>query len=114
MSPLQKRLYLNEQIEERIAHWKYVYENGSGDPFWADGVNLNLIRNHVIYYLRQLKELEEKPTQMSLFEVMDSAPIDLETDSRIPQKVEDEFMAKDRELYYYDTVRRRIGVDDER
>lgn len=32
-----------------------MYQNGGSDPFYPDGVNLNLIRNHIIYYKRQLE-----------------------------------------------------------
>ena len=28
-------------------------QNGAGDPFWEDGSNMNLVRNHIIYYKRQ-------------------------------------------------------------
>lgn len=31
--------------------WQEIHKNGCNDPFWSDGVNLNLIRNHMIYAL---------------------------------------------------------------
>ena len=42
--------------EERHRHWHELYENGTSDPFWADGVNLNLVHNHIRYYNKIIKE----------------------------------------------------------
>lgn len=33
-----------------------IHEYGCSDPFWADGVNMNLVRNHIMYYKQQLSE----------------------------------------------------------
>lgn len=49
-------------IEERL-HWEYVHKYGCSDPFWPDGTNLNLIRNHCIYYKRQMEELCKEHSQ---------------------------------------------------
>lgn len=40
---------LAEVIRESHEQWKRLQENGGSDPFWTDGVNLNLVRNHIIY-----------------------------------------------------------------
>lgn len=41
-----------EKLAERIkidnSHWNAVLEYGCQDPFWSDGVNLNLIKSHII------------------------------------------------------------------
>lgn len=42
------------------AQWQFINENGCQDPFWSDGTNMNLIRNHVIYHRRQIAELCEE------------------------------------------------------
>ena len=44
------------QLEERFARWDFLYQNGGSDPFYPDGVSLNLVRNHITYYKRQLAE----------------------------------------------------------
>lgn len=49
-------------IAENQKIWKDIYENGANDPFYADGVNLNLVRNHIIYYKRRCEE-ELKPEE---------------------------------------------------
>lgn len=37
-------------IRREIEHWKAINQNGCSDPFWSDGCNMNLTRNHIIYY----------------------------------------------------------------
>lgn len=55
-----------KELEASFARWDYLYENGGQDPFYADGVNLNLIRNHILSWKRQIEEYiakqEEAPT----------------------------------------------------
>ena len=46
-----------EQIRKEISCWKDINQNGCSDPFWPDGCNMNLTRNHIIYYQRQLREI---------------------------------------------------------
>lgn len=48
---------LRENIVQDLKHWQYLREYGCQDPFWADGVNMNLTRNHIIYYKMRLREL---------------------------------------------------------
>ena len=43
-------------IEERT-NWEVIHKYGCFDPFWPDGTNLNLIRNHCIFYKRQMEEV---------------------------------------------------------
>ena len=43
-------------LQERFDRWDNVYENGCRDPFWTDGVNLNLIRQHIIFYKSELEK----------------------------------------------------------
>lgn len=38
-----------EEIPREIRHWKALKEFGCNDPFWPDGMNMNLTRNHIIY-----------------------------------------------------------------
>lgn len=44
-------------IKGRFATWRAIWLNGTTDPFYQDGTNLNLIRNHIIYYQDQLVAL---------------------------------------------------------
>ncbi len=36
------------ELDKAYGRWKDLYENGGNDPFYADGVNLNFVRNHII------------------------------------------------------------------
>lgn len=47
-------------IVREIAVWNHINKNGCNDPFWPDGENMNLVRNHVIYAKNQIHELCEK------------------------------------------------------
>lgn len=41
-------------IEQKYMDWEHLYQNGCSDSFWPDGVNLDLLRNHIISYKRQM------------------------------------------------------------
>lgn len=49
-----------EDILKEIAHWKKIKTKGCNDPYWPDGCNMNLTRNHVISDKRRLRELCEE------------------------------------------------------
>lgn len=44
------------ELEERFHRYDEVFENGCNDPFYSDGISLNLIRNHIIYIKRKMEE----------------------------------------------------------
>lgn len=48
------------EITREIKHWEYINQNGCNDPFWADGCNMNLTRNHIIYGKRRIEEICEE------------------------------------------------------
>lgn len=48
---------LRESIRRELREWKKIRRSGAGDPSWPDGTNMNLVRNHVIYYQGELKKL---------------------------------------------------------
>ena len=68
--------YLNER-----EHWEDVHEFGCNDPGWPDGANLNLIRNHCIYYKRQMDGIC-KENHLPMLELLP-----------LPDEVDDNFMA---------------------
>lgn len=75
-----------EELAERFDRWNDVYQNGGHDPTWADGVNLNLIRNHILYYKRALEE-----------SMKDDALPDIYYRAT-PPEVENEYMARTEEI----------------
>lgn len=42
-------------LTESYRRWDYINSRGCSDPFWSDGVNMNLVRNHIIYYKNKLE-----------------------------------------------------------
>lgn len=58
-TPLSELKKLSKKITNELKYWQEEYKNGCNDPFWSDGVNLNLVRNHVIYYKKQIFKLCE-------------------------------------------------------
>lgn len=51
---------LADGLNDSYLRWEYLLKHGGSDPFYADGVNMNLVRNHIIWYKKQIEEqLEE-------------------------------------------------------
>lgn len=46
------------ELEKSYARWDELFTKGGSDPFWTDGVGLDLIRNHILYYKQQLEKQE--------------------------------------------------------
>ncbi|AEG14512.1 hypothetical protein Desku_0913 [Desulfofundulus kuznetsovii DSM 6115] len=60
----RKRRPLKEEYDECVAALKERFERhaeilakGTTDPFYPDGVNANLVRNHILYYRKRLEEI---------------------------------------------------------
>ena len=87
---------LEAQVQRDIERWNDIRANGCNDPFWPDGMNLNLKRNHIIYGLRQIAQLDQSERQLSVFDMPCMIGDEIEKDSRVPPIVADDFMVKDR------------------
>ena len=57
---------LLRDADMEFQEWEYIHAHGCQDPFYEDGVNLELVRNHIIYDYRQLAELLDG-VQFNLF-----------------------------------------------
>lgn len=44
------------QLIREYEHWEYLKEHGGSDPNYDDGVNMNLIRNHIIYWKNEIEK----------------------------------------------------------
>lgn len=60
----RKRRPLKEEYDECVTALKERFERhaeiltkGTTDPFYPDGVNANLVRNHILYYRKRLEEI---------------------------------------------------------
>ena len=49
-----------ESCEASYKQWNNIYENGCMDPSWPDGVNLNLVHNHIHYYKKIIEECSDE------------------------------------------------------
>lgn len=56
MSKSGKNFDYAAALEKSFARWDFIREHGCSDPFWTDGVNMNLVRNHIIFYKQKLSE----------------------------------------------------------
>lgn len=81
-----------EKGMEALRDWKDIYENGCTDPFWPDGVNLNLVRNHIRYYNGMIQDVCGQDIQMSLF---DAPTVDLVP---VPEEMSCDYIAHESEI----------------
>lgn len=44
------------ELAREYARWEHLKEYGGSDPFWDDAVNMNLTRNHIIYWKNKIEE----------------------------------------------------------
>lgn len=73
----------SKQIWKEISHWKDINQNGCNDPFWPDGCNMNLTRNHIIYAQEQIRKICEE----------NQIPLPEEYYFSVPPKVDNQYMA---------------------
>lgn len=74
-------------LENDYARWDELFTKGGSDPFWADGMNLNLVRNQIIYDKQKLAECDN-----SLFGLPEVYY------REIPPKVDPNYMARPDEI----------------
>ena len=73
------------ELVERYNRWQDLYKNGCFDPSYCDGVNLNLVRNHIHFAKRKIEKLVEEHKELSF-------PAEYEK-IEIPQEVSNDYMA---------------------
>ena len=84
-------LKYREQIKAEIEHWDFTKNYGCQDPFWSDGANMNLTRNHVIWWKKLIfAACEEFHT-----------PLPEEFFLPVPDEIDKDFMAPDNEVNPY-------------
>ena len=90
-------------IRQEIEHWKDIKQNGCSDPFWPDGCNMNLTRNHIIYYQRQLREIctENRLPLPDEYYLAVPPEVDLKQKERVTQIFYGGYVPV-RKKYYYD------------
>ncbi len=56
MGKKQKKQDLETGLNNHYNRWGYLREHGGSDPFYADGTNMNLVRNHILYCKNKMVE----------------------------------------------------------
>lgn len=56
---IQERADTISELLQNLDRWQEIKDHGCCDPSWGDGVNMNLVRNHIIYDKRRLLEICE-------------------------------------------------------
>ena len=82
-TPKEKIMDLCADIRREIAHWKNINQSGCNDPFWADGCNMNLTRNHIIYDKMEIERICKE----------NSLPLPEEYYLSTPPEIDDDYMA---------------------
>lgn len=82
-TPEQTIKALVEDIIREVGAWEHKNENGCSDPFWPDGCNMNLVRNHIIYAKYRITEIC----------AVNKIPIPEEAYLPVPPMVDDYYMA---------------------
>lgn len=59
-TPLGDMEYHAKEIKREIERWKHLNEHGGQDPFWPDGCNMNLVRNHILCAKMKMRNLKEE------------------------------------------------------
>ena len=75
-----------KELEQSHEHWKDLYEHGGFGPSWADGVNLNLVRNHMLYYKGKIEELYPEEKRPDIYY------------EAVPDEVDNDYMARKDEI----------------
>lgn len=86
--------FVASEIVKELERWEYLRKYGGCDPFWPDGVNMNLIRNHIVSYKRQLEELCETDVLPDEYYLS------------IPPEVDNQYLAKNGQ--YFSVRKKRV------
>ncbi len=75
-----------EELQRAFDRWDELYAFGGHDPFWSDGCNLNLVRNHIRYYKKEI-EVDCEPQNYPAIYYRE-----------LPQEVPQDYMARSDEI----------------
>lgn len=82
-TPEQELDLLREKLLHERDIWNHINENGCNDPFWTDGYNMNLTRNHILSYRNDIANCCEEH----------NFPLPEEYFLKVPPEVDDDYMA---------------------
>lgn len=81
---------IRAELDQEFRRWEQISKEGCSDPGWPDGVNMNLVRNHIIYWYRLLRDKLTGDVQLSLFE----GGMDLSRERPVPPEVPNGYMVR--------------------
>lgn len=79
---------IQTEIDQEFQQWNDIACNGCQDPGWPDGINMNLIRNHIVFWYSMLDEKCKADTQLSFLDDRNDAA----TRRPIPPEVPAQYM----------------------
>ena len=88
-------------LETEFRCWENLKNYGGHDPFWADGANMNLVRNHIIYYKQKIEENCSEDAYPPIYF------------QKTPPKVDKDYMARTDEIRQNARKTLTIFQDDE-
>ena len=53
----KEKIDYEAQFIREYEHWEHFKKYGGSDPNYDDSVNMNLTRNHIIYYKNEMKNI---------------------------------------------------------
>lgn len=74
------------ELRKEHEHWKELFCEGGQDPFWSDGVSLNLVRDHIIACRTALEQ--------------EGGTMPEEYGWPLPPEVSPDYMARGKEIWY--------------
>lgn len=83
-------MQIRAQLDDEFHRWDDIAKHGCSDPFWPDGANMNLTRNHIIHWYRLLREKMVEPVQLTMFD----AGMDLTRERPLPPEVSNDYMVR--------------------
>ena len=79
---------IQSEIDLAFQQWNNIACNGCQDPIWPDGTNMNIVRNHIIFWYMLLDEKRSADAQMSFW---NRATTEV-SDRPVPPEVSDYYM----------------------
>lgn len=56
MAKKKEQIDHKAELQKSYEQWEHLKVYGGSDPFYTDGCNMNLVRNHIIYHKQKLTE----------------------------------------------------------
>ena len=88
---------LGKEIQDSRKRYEDLRVHGGSDPFWSDGVNMNLCRSHVMYFRKQVEtEPDPDPIEEKAMQILETAkPVPIQMPERLFDKERIKELEKD-------------------